>query len=89
MPRKRTNRIYWKDGKAYADFRDHAAWGGRLEALKVPGTRSATTDADEAVRICARRLDELRAPSAGPAGSASRRREARRAIRLLNGSFTR
>lgn len=70
MPRRRTSRIYWKDGKAYADFRDYAAWGGHLEALKVPGTRSATTDADEAMRICAGRLEELQAAKrANPSGT--------------------
>jgi len=53
MPRPRKQRIYWKDGRAYADFRDFAAWGGRQEALKAPGARAATSNADEAMRLCA------------------------------------
>lgn len=59
MPRPRKQRIYWKDGRAYADFRDFAAWGGRQEALKAPGARAATSNADEAMRLCAQRLAEL------------------------------
>jgi integrase len=59
MARQRKSRIYWKDGRAYADFRDHARWDGRLEALKAPGSRTATSDPDEAMRLCAARLDEL------------------------------
>lgn len=52
MARTRKHRIYWKRGRAYADFRDYAAWGGGQEALGV-------TTADEAMRLCARRLAEL------------------------------
>lgn len=61
MARQRKSRVYWKDGRAYADFRDHARWGGRLEALKALGSRAATSDADEAMRLCTGRLDELQA----------------------------
>lgn len=72
MPRRRMQRIYWKGGRAYADFRDFAAWGGRQEALKPPGARTATTDPDEAVRLCARRLEALEAlRQAHPLGRAS------------------
>lgn len=59
MPPQRRQRIYWKRGRAYADFRDFAKWGGKLEALRPRGSRYATTDTDEAVLLCAKRLDEL------------------------------
>lgn len=69
MPPRRTQRIYWKRGRAYGDFRDFGRWGGRLEALKEYGSSTATTSPDEAVRICAIRLEELiAARSAHPAG---------------------
>ena len=42
MPRKRKRgRTYLKDGRYYADLRD---LGGKLEALKPPGERLATTE---------------------------------------------
>jgi integrase len=59
MSPRRKSRIYWKGGHAYADFRDFARWGGRLEALIPRNGRRATTDADEAMRLCAERLAEL------------------------------
>ena len=43
-PRERDNRIYWKRGRAYADFRDFRHWGGKREALKKPGTGVTTDD---------------------------------------------
>jgi hypothetical protein len=61
MPRPRKSRIYWKNGRAYADFRDFAPWGGRQEALRPDGTGAATSDHDEAMRLCASRLAELEA----------------------------
>jgi integrase len=67
MPRKRQKdtRVYWKRAhqgqprRAYADFRDFAAWGGRLEALKPEGGGPATTDPDAASVLYAKRLSEL------------------------------
>jgi hypothetical protein len=61
MPRPRKSRIYWKNGRAHADFRDFAPWGGRQEALRPEGTGAATSDHDEAMRLCASRLAELEA----------------------------
>lgn len=59
MPRVRTDpvrgRIYWRSrhGRrvAYADFRDFADVGGKLEALIVPGERQATSDESTAVQL--------------------------------------
>lgn len=69
MPPRRRQRIYWKRGRAYGDFRDFGRWGGRLEALKAPGNSTATKALDEAVRLCAIRLEELiAARSAHPEG---------------------
>ena len=59
MPRQRKSRIYWKNGRAYADFRDFALWGGRQEALRPDGGAAATSDPDEAMRLCAARLEML------------------------------
>jgi integrase len=58
-PRTRDSRIYWRNGRAYADFRDFAAWGGRQEALKEPDAAQATTDPAEAELAAARRLTAL------------------------------
>lgn len=69
MPPRRRQRIYWKRGRAYGDFRDFGRWGGRLEALKGFGSQTATTSSDEALRLCAIRLEELiAARSAHPEG---------------------
>lgn len=37
-------KIYWKRGRAYGDFREYAAFGGRQEALVPPEEAQATTD---------------------------------------------
>jgi integrase len=55
----RKSRIYRKGKRYYADLRDYAAVGGGQEALKAPGSRMATTDADEAAQLLAGRLAEL------------------------------
>ena len=59
MPRKRKSRIYWRNGRAWADLRDFADVGGKREALKPEGESQATTDADEAAKLLADRLEEL------------------------------
>ncbi len=57
MPRKRRrNRLYWKSGRAYADYRN---LGGKLEAVKPPGSKLATTDADVATALIAERVKVL------------------------------
>lgn len=58
MKRKRS-RVYWRSGRAWADFRDHADAGGRLEPLTALGERLATKDADVAQALVAARLTEL------------------------------
>ena len=64
--RRTTARIYTKgrdrQGRAlyYADFRAYRAVGGRLEALKAPGERRATTSAAVAEERYAVRLAELK-----------------------------
>lgn len=59
MSRSRKSRIYWKNGRAYADFRDFALWGGRQEALIGKDARTATKHVDEAMRLCAARMADL------------------------------
>ena len=59
MTPKRTTRIYWRNGRAWADFRDYADAGGRLEPLLAPGERMATKDADVAGQVAAARLKAL------------------------------
>jgi integrase len=56
MARKRRSRLRWKRGRAYADFRDYADVGGKMEALIPKGERYATEDEDTATRLMADRL---------------------------------
>lgn len=62
-PRKRKSRIYWRvrggERRAYADFRDYADAGGKLEALTAPGEPRATSDPDVAQALVTARLKEL------------------------------
>lgn len=63
MPRVATEphaRLYWKDGRAYIDARAWAAWGGKMEALVVPGERGATRDSVQGAILYAQRLTQLR-----------------------------
>ena len=59
MPKKRATRLYWKRDRAYADFRDYASVGGRLEPLIPAGQHFATKDPDVAAILIASRLKEL------------------------------
>lgn len=60
MPRARKGgRIYWRNGRAYGDFRDYADVGGGQEALKTPGTNRATTDRAIAEAVLTARLGDL------------------------------
>jgi integrase len=56
-------RLFWREQggarRAYGDFRDYADAGGRREALFVPGETLATTDAEVAEVLAAKRLAEL------------------------------
>lgn len=56
---KRT-RIYWRAGRAYADFRDYRDVGGGQEALKAPGTNRATSDRAMAEALMTARLAVLK-----------------------------
>jgi hypothetical protein len=53
--KRRQGRVYWRDRagtrRAYADFRDYADVGGKLEPLIAPGERFATTDSDVAAKL--------------------------------------
>jgi integrase len=57
--RKQKNRVYWRSGRAWGDFRDYADCGGRLESLTAPGERLATQDPDVAADLAAARLKDL------------------------------
>jgi hypothetical protein len=85
MAGKREGRVYAKRGRFYADFRDFADVGGRQEALRLRGERSATTDRDVAAKLAADRLEELRAARAAQSQAATDRLfgiEPREAVRL-------
>jgi integrase len=81
MPTLRDNtinaRIYTKAGspRFYADFRDYADVGGKLEALRPEGSRFATTDRQEAQTLAEARLEEVKKKRLErPSGPAARRR---------------
>ena len=59
MAGKRRNRVYWRSGRAWGDFRSFADCGGRLEPLAAPGERLATQDPDVAQALVTARLTEL------------------------------
>lgn len=67
MPQKRTTRIYWKHGRAYADFRDFADVGGKLLPLIPPGRKYATTEPDEAAVLVADLLRRFESARRAPA----------------------
>lgn len=54
--RSKQSRVYWRNGRAYGDFRD---LGGGREALTPRGESFATTDPDVAEALAARRVMEL------------------------------
>src|SRR5687767_4233971 len=59
MASRKRDRLYWREGRAWADFRDYADVGGGREALKAPGTKQATSDEDLARVLLGRRLEVL------------------------------
>src|SRR5260370_41128976 len=59
MRRKNRQRIYWRGGRAYGDFRDYGDVGGAQERLIVPGERLATSNAEIAEILMAQRLAAL------------------------------
>ena len=57
MARKRRNgRVYWRNERAYGDFRD---LGGGRERLVATGEKVATTDSDIAHKLVVDRVEEL------------------------------
>lgn len=65
MARKRRKRgrpetkLYWRNGRAYGDFRAYADVGGGREALALPGKSWGTEDPEIADALFAQRLQEL------------------------------
>jgi integrase len=59
MSGKKQDRLYWRAGRAWADFRDYAAVGGKREALVAPEAGHATTDEVLARVLLGRRLEAL------------------------------
>lgn len=59
MSYRKRQRIYWRAGRAYADFRDYADVGGGQERLVVPGEKLATTDRKAGEVLAAQRLADL------------------------------
>ena len=56
---RKRDRLYWREGRAWGDFRDYADVGGRREALVAEGTKQATSDEDLARVLLGRRLEVL------------------------------
>jgi integrase len=61
--------IYWRNGRAYGDFREYPKEGGRREALIENGDGRATTHPEIARRLFDARLEELKAKRQGRAGA--------------------
>lgn len=66
-------RMYWRNGRAYGDFRSYSDVGGEREALALPGAKWGTTDPEVAEALFAARLGELNAKRKGSVGIESRR----------------
>ena len=69
--RRRRDRLYQKRGRYYADLRDFADVGGRLEAMKPRGSQYGTDDRDVATRVLAERTEELEKMREGRGSNAS------------------
>lgn len=73
MPRKSSGpRIFWRNGRANADFRAYSDVGGGRESLTEPGRKWGTTDPDVALALFEGRLAELREKRAGRIGAPRR-----------------
>lgn len=60
MGKRKSSRLYWRDGRGwYADLREFADVGGKREAMKAKGSRRATEDTDQANQLLTARLNEL------------------------------
>ncbi|MEX2530805.1 MAG: tyrosine-type recombinase/integrase [Gemmatimonadota bacterium] len=71
--RNRGPQIYWRNGRAYADFREYRKEGGGREALSEPGETWGTTDPGRAHALFARRLEELKGKRQGRSGAPRQR----------------
>lgn len=60
--------IYWRNDRAYGDFRAYSDVGGGREALAPRGQSWGTTDQELAERLFAERLEELKDRRAGRVG---------------------
>ena len=76
MARKKKNNgphIYWRNGRAYADFRSYSDAGGDRWALAEPGATWGTTDPEVAEALFAAQLADLQDKRRGRAGAPQRR----------------
>ena len=71
--RNRGAHIYWRNDRAYGDFREYQKEGGGREALSEPGETWGTTDPDIAQALFSTRLEELKAKRQGRAGAPQQR----------------
>src|SRR5262245_25568113 len=65
--RRKKQRVYWRSGRAWGDFRDYADVGGGRERLVVEGEKLATTDQDVANLLVAAGVKDLDARLRGRA----------------------
>ena len=73
-PRKQhETRLYWRNGRAYGDFRAYDKVGGKREALAEKGATWGTKDPEIAEALFAARLRELQERRKGRAGVEVRR----------------
>ena len=70
MPKKSNDgpRLFWRNGRAYADLRAYSDLGGGRDALAEPGKTWGTTDPDIALVLFEARLSELKAKRQGRVG---------------------
>ena len=87
--RRQRDRLYYRDGRGwYADLRDFADVGGKLQAVIPPGKSHPTGDRDEASALVSQRLAELqdRREHGAGAGNPTLRDYARRHLELKRAS---
>ncbi|NIP57530.1 MAG: hypothetical protein GWM92_04965, partial [Gemmatimonadetes bacterium] len=65
--------IFWRNGRAYGDFRSYEDVGGGREALAPPGKTWGTEDKEVAEALFTARLAELQAKRKGQVGIEERR----------------
>ncbi len=65
--KRRTSRMYWRNGRAYGDFRNFSDVGGGRETLRLPEATRGTDDPDIAAKLFSERLAALDAKRRGRA----------------------